>query len=73
MLHILYYMLLGMLLLILLAGGYEADNPNAWAWSAFLSTFLGICLPFIPPMALIHWLARLANRRSRRVAEETRL
>lgn len=73
MLHILYYMLLSMFLLGVFSGGYGSDNPNAWDWSTFQATLFGMCLLFIPPMALIHWLARRAYKRSRQISEETRL
>ncbi len=70
MLHIFYYMLLSVFLVGVFTGGYGSGNPSVWDWSAFRDMLLGMSIFFIPPMALIHWLARLAYRRSRRISEE---
>ncbi len=69
-LHIFYYMLLGMSVLIVAGGGYSGDNPEVWSWADFHSLLLGIVIFFVPMLALIQWLARLADKRARRIAGE---
>jgi hypothetical protein len=70
-LHIFYYMLLGTVILLIPGGGYSGRDPSVWSWSAFQSMLIGLIVLFSPVMALIQWLARLADKQSRRFAGET--
>jgi hypothetical protein len=70
-LHVIYYMLLGITILILFGGGYSSANPHVWDWAEFRLSLIGAIALIIPPMALIQWLSRAADKRSRRIARET--
>ncbi|MCP9887408.1 hypothetical protein KBY96_05590 [Cyanobium sp. ATX 6A2] len=72
-LHIIYYMLLGIALFFLYFGSFTGANYDIWNWKTFGDSIVLVGIILAPPMVIIHWLARLADRRSRRVSDEVHL